>query len=85
MPAAGVPASTPVAGGEGDAGGQGAPVLSLSVGAGKPVAVTVNVPQLPTVNVVLVGAGDRRRLVDGEGEGLVASGPTPLAAVMCSA
>ena len=37
---------------------------------GKPVVVTVNVPGVPAVNVVLVGAGDRRRLVDGQGEGL---------------
>ena len=47
--------------------------LSLSVGVGKPVAVTVKVPAVPTVKVVLAGAGDGRRLgrlVDGEREGL---------------
>ena len=39
-------------------------LLSLSVGVGKPVAVTVKVPAVPTVKAVTVGAGERRRLVD---------------------
>ena len=46
------------------------PVTRSASGAGKPVVVTVNVPAVPTVNVVLVGAGDRRRLVDRQREAL---------------
>lgn len=53
MPAAGVPLSTPV-----DAvkvTPLGRVPDSLSFGVGKPVAVTVNEPAVPTANVVLVG------------------------------
>ena len=57
LPAAGVPLSTPVPG----AGpgmkltplGSVSVLLSISVGAGVPVAVTVKVPGVPTVKVVL--------------------------------
>ena len=48
--------------------------LSLSVGVGTPVAVTVNVPAMPVVNVVAGGAGDRRRLVDRQREALCGVG-----------
>ena len=80
MPAAGVPLSTPVPALKRDAG-SAARRSRLSVGVGKPVAVTVNVPATPTVKVVafaLVIAGawfDRQREV------LRASAPTPLVAV----
>ena len=71
MPAAGVPERvavplplstkvTPV----------GSAPVSLSAEVGNPVVVTVNVPAVPVVNVVAVGAGDRRRLVDGQREAL---------------
>ena len=58
VPAAGVPLSNPVAVNVTPDGN--VPVL-LKVGAGNPVAVTVNVPAPPTVKVVrlaLVIAGD---------------------------
>ncbi len=51
MPAAGVPLSTPVA--AVNVTPLGKAPLSLSVGVGKPVFVTVKLPLLPTVNVVL--------------------------------
>ncbi len=51
MPAAGVPASTPVAGVK--VTPLGKVPLTLKVGDGKPVFVTVKLPALPTVNVVL--------------------------------
>src|SRR5262245_1445567 len=51
VPAPGVPLKTPVAGVKVTPLGR-AP-LSLKVGVGEPVAVTVKVPALPTVNVVL--------------------------------
>ena len=55
MPAAGVPLSMPVPAvvHERHAGRQRAPVRVI-VGAGKPVVVTVNVPAMPTVNVVVL-------------------------------
>ena len=54
VPAAGVPLSTPVAGL--NVTPLGNVPLSLSVtGVVKPVAVTVNVPAVPTVKVVLLG------------------------------
>jgi hypothetical protein len=52
VPAAGVPASFPVAGV--NVTPEGRVPLSASVGAGKPVAVTVKVPAAPTVNMVLL-------------------------------
>jgi hypothetical protein len=51
VPATGVPLRTPVAGVNVTPVGN-VPV-SLNVGAGVPVAITVNVPGVPTVNVVL--------------------------------
>ena len=55
VPAAGVPASMPVPGpiNPNDTPAGSVPV-SLSVGVGKPVVVTVNVPAAPTENVVLL-------------------------------
>jgi hypothetical protein len=52
LPAAGVPASTPVA--EVNVTPLGNVLLVVIVGAGVPLAVTVNVPAVPTVKVVLV-------------------------------
>ena len=52
MPAAGVPLNTPVA--AVNVTPLGKVPVSLRVGAGEPVAVTVNVPIVPTVNVVLL-------------------------------
>jgi len=52
VPAAGVPPNSPV-----DALNvtpPGSAPLSLSVGAGSPVEVTMNEPAMPTVNVVLL-------------------------------
>ena len=51
MPVAGVPLNTPVV--ELSVTPAGSAPVSLNVGAGKPVAVTVNVPFAPTENVVL--------------------------------
>ena len=66
--------------GERHAAGQGP--VSVSAGVGKPVVVTVKLPAVPVVKVVLVRAGDRRRLVDRQGEVLGSVGlPTPLEAV----
>jgi hypothetical protein len=50
LPAAGVPLKTPA---ELNVTPEGNAPISLKVGAGKPVAVTVNVPLAPTVNVAL--------------------------------
>jgi hypothetical protein len=50
VPAAGVPLKTPA---ELKVTPEGNAPVSLNVGAGKPPAVTVNVPADPTVNVVL--------------------------------
>ena len=44
--------------------------LSLSVGVGTPVVVTVKVPAAPTVKVVLLALVMAGGLVDREGEGL---------------
>ena len=57
-----VPASTRVAGVNVTPVGS-VPVCD-TVGVGKPVVVTVNVPGVPTVKVVARGAGDGRRLLD---------------------
>ena len=60
----GVPASTPVAEVKVTPTGRD-PAVCVIVGAGRPLAVTVNVPAVPTVKVVevaLVKAGDSRRL-----------------------
>jgi len=78
--AAGVPLSTPVE--TLNVTPLGSVPLSLRVGAGKPEAVTVNVPAVPTVNVVLaalvmVGAWFTVRV-----KLCVAFGETPLLAVM---
>ena len=51
MPAPGVPLRTPVA--ELNVTPLGSVPPSLKLGAGNPVTVTVNVPAVPTVNVVL--------------------------------
>ena len=51
MPKAGVPPSTPVVGFK--VTPLGNTPVSVNVGVGNPVAVTVNVPAVPTVNVVL--------------------------------
>ena len=69
---------------EGDAAGQRVAGLSLSVGVGKPVVVTVKVPALPTVNVVLSALVIAGAWSTVSVKVCVASGPTPLAAVMCS-
>src|SRR2546427_13274433 len=52
VPAAGVPLRTPVV--VLNVTPVGSVPVSLNVGAGNPVAVTVNVPTVPTVNVVLL-------------------------------
>src|SRR5262245_66166377 len=52
VPAAGVPESTPVP--ALNVTPEGNAPLSLSVGVGNPVLVTVKVPAVPTVNVVLL-------------------------------
>ena len=59
--AAGVPLSTPVVGS--NVTPLGKVPLSLSVGVGKPVVVTVKLPvdPVPTVKVVLLALGDGRR------------------------
>src|SRR5258708_11285466 len=66
VPAPGVPASTPVAGVHlqpvGNAAG------ADSVGAGVPVAVTVKVPALPTLNGVALAPGEPRAAVTGVGK-----------------
>ena len=51
MPAAGVPPSTPVP--ALNVTPLGSDPVALRLGAGKPVAVTVNDPAVPTTNVVL--------------------------------
>ena len=66
--AAGVPLSTPAAR-EGHAAGQ-LPGLAERVGAGKPVAVTVKLPAVPTVNVVLCALVIAGGLVDRQREAL---------------
>ena len=69
LPAAGVPLSTPVV--ALNVTPLGRVPLSLSVGVGKPVVVTVKLPAAPTVKVVLLAlVMAARRLVDREGEGL---------------
>ena len=68
MPAAGVPDSTPAVALRVTPLGR-VPV-SVKVGAGKPVAVTVKVPAVPTVKVVESARGDGRGLVDGQREAL---------------
>ena len=85
MPAAGVPASvavplpllvnvTPV----------GSVPVRVNVAAGKPVVVMVNVPARHHERRA-VRAGDRRRLVDRQGEALLRRRrPTPLVAVIVS-
>ena len=60
----------------------GSAPVSLNVGAGDPVAVTVNVPAVPTVNVVLFALRDCGSLTYRQREAYsVASLPTPLCAV----
>ena len=68
VPAPGVPLNTPVV--ELNVSPAGNVPVSPKVAAGNPLAVTVKLPAVPTVNVALVGAGDRRSLIDGEREGL---------------
>ena len=70
--------------GEGDPAGR-APVSDkvMSELAGLPVGgVDREGPGGPGVKAASAAAGDRRRLADGEGEGKLASGRVPLAAVM---
>jgi len=79
VPAAGVPLSTPV------------PALnvtplgnvpdSLNVGVGVPVAVTVNVPAVPTVNVVLLALVITGAVFTVSVKGWLDGVPTPLVAV----
>src|SRR5437899_11766789 len=78
VPASGVPANTPL--GASNATPDGNPPTSDNVGAGTPLAVTVNVPADPTVNavddaLVIVGASLTVRVKPCD-----ASAPTPLAA-----
>lgn len=79
VPAAGVPLSTPVV--EFKVTPEGSAPVSLNVEAGKPVAVTVNVPADPTVKVVpvaLVIAGAKPTV---RVKFCVAFVPTPFCAV----
>jgi hypothetical protein len=79
VPAAGVPARIPVAGVNVTPVGS-APV-SLSVGVGIPVAVTVNVPAVPAVNIVLLALVITVAGFTVSVKLCVASVPTPLLAV----
>jgi len=79
VPAAGVPLRTPVAGANVTPVGN-VPV-SLNVGLGVPVAVTVNVPGVPTVKVVLFALVITGAVLTVSVKGCVAAVPTPLLAV----
>ena len=64
-----------------------APLVRLRVGVGEPAVVTVKLPELPVVKVValaLVKAGAAGAGLTVRVKLWVASGPTPLAAVMVS-
>jgi hypothetical protein len=78
LPAAGVPLSVPVVASVTPLGS--APV-SLMVGAGNPVAVTVNVPAVPTVKVVLVALVIAAGWFTVSVKVWTASAPAPLCAV----
>ncbi len=83
VPAAGVPESTPVV--ELRVTPVGRAPVSLNVGGGLPVAVTVKVPAVPTVNVVALAevmVGGTGTVVTESVKLWVAFGRTPLAAVM---
>jgi len=79
LPAAGVPLRTPVPG-VNDTPVGSVPV-SLNVGAGVPVAITVNVPAVPTVNVVLLPLVITGAVSTVSVKLCVARVPTPLVAV----
>ena len=59
----------------------GSAPVSLSVGVGEPVAVTVNESSAPMPKVTVLALVMTASLTDGEREALVASVPTPLCAV----
>jgi len=79
VPAPGVPLRTPVAGVNVTPAGN-APV-SLKVGLGVPVAVTVKVPGVPTVNVVLLALVITGAVFTVSVKLWLAGVPTPLVAV----
>src|SRR5450756_770881 len=83
VPAAGVPESTPVV--ELRVTPVGREPVSLKVGAGFPLAFTVKVPAVPTVNVVALAevmVGGTATVVTESVKLWVALGRMPLAAVM---
>src|SRR6267378_2489101 len=82
VPAAGVPLKTPVA--TLKVRPRGSVPVSLKVGAGKPVAVTVNEPAVPTVNVVLLALVMAGAWLIVRVKLWVAFVPTPLVAVKVS-
>src|SRR5207245_3753352 len=79
VPAAGVPLSTPVV--ALNVTPLGKVPVSLKVGVGKPVAVTVKLPAVPTVNVVLLALVMVGAWFTVSVKLCVAFVPTPLAAV----
>ena len=79
VPAAGVPLNTPAVV---NVTPDGNVPVSLKVGAGDPVAVTVNVPTLPTVNVVLLVLVIADAWLTVSVNVCVALGDTPFAAVI---
>jgi len=79
VPAPGVPLSTPVPGLNVTPVGN-VPV-SLNVGLGVPVAVTVNVPAVPTVKVVLFALGIPGAMFTVSVKLVIAGEPTPCDAV----
>ena len=81
LPAVGVPESMPVAASKVTPEGRASDGSSPSVGAGKPVAVTVWVPAVPTVKVVLAGLVIAGTWSTWRVKAWVASGLTPLLAV----
>jgi len=80
VPAPGVPLSTPVV--ALNVTPLGSVPLSLRVGVGKPVAVTVNEPAVPTVNVVLLALVMAGASLTVSVKLWVAFGVTPLEAVI---
>jgi len=82
VPAAGVPLSTPLV--ELRVTPVGNAPVSLNVGAGKPVAVNVKVPAVPTVKVVLVALVNIGGRSTDSVKFCTASAPIPLCAVNTS-
>lgn len=76
VPAAGVPPRTPVEALNVTPAGSGPD--SPRVGAGMPVAVTVNDPATPTVNVVALALVKAGAVLTVNVKGCTASDPTPL-------